>query len=112
MREAIDAILRRYGCRMNVVRNGKTRAVRAFLQPVTEKGRQEAMRTIAELGELPAQRYVYIGPAEPVLGADDAVCFRERIYRVCRAELLCMDDRAMYVWALLRPAEAEGVWKS
>ena len=58
MKTLMESILQGYGSLVTVCDGQSARTFRAVVQPVTEKGRQAAMRTIAELGELPAQRYV------------------------------------------------------
>lgn len=96
---------------MSIVHDGQEQTVYAFVQPVTEKSRQELMQTIRELGTLSMQRYVYIGPPETAVYVDDVVRYAGMEYRVCRTEELRVSDGTVYMWALLRRKEAGTAWK-
>ncbi len=110
MKQMIGRVFARYGSLMSIEHDGQEQTVRAFLQPVTEKSRNELMQTIKELGTLPMQRYVYIGPPEVEVYADDIVRYAGEVYCVCRTEMLRVADGALYMWALLRRKEAGAVW--
>ena len=110
MREMIERILAAYGSEMTITCADGEKAVRAFLQPVTEKSREAMRRSIQMLGELPAGRYVYIGPAEPKLKENAAIVFRGERYSVCRAETLVVAGEALYVWGLLRKEGGDDPW--
>lgn len=110
MREMIERILAAYGSEMTITCADGEKAVRAFLQPVTEKSRETMRRSIQTLGEIPAGRYVYIGPAEPALREDAAVIFRGGRYSACRAETLILAGEALYVWGLLRKEGGDDPW--
>ena len=112
MREMIERILAAYGSGMTIVCADGEKAVRAFLQPVTEKSREDMRRTIRMLGEIPAGRYVYIGPAEPALREDAEILFWGERYRACRAETLVIAGEALYVWALLQKEGGDDPWTS
>lgn len=75
MRELIERILAAYGSGMTIVCADGEKAVRAFLQPVTEKSRETMRKTIGMLGEIPVGRFLYVGPAEPALPENAEVRF-------------------------------------
>lgn len=110
MKTMIDRILAQYGSEMTVTHGKDAQTVRAFLQPVTEKSWSELRKTVQQLGQIPAERYVYIGPAEAAVSDGDAVCLGERTFLVCRSEQLNVHGQALYVWALLRQKEAADAW--
>lgn len=110
MKTMIDRILAQYGSEMAVTHGANTQMVRAFLQPVTERSWSELRKTVQQLGQIPAERYVYIGPAEAAICDGDTVCLGERTFLVCRSEQLSVRGQALYVWALLRQREAADAW--
>lgn len=110
MKTMIDRILAQYGNEMTVTHGKDIQTVRAFLQPVTEKSWSELRKTVQQLGQIPAERYVYIGPAEAAVCDGDTVCLGERTFLVCRSEQLSVRGQALYVWALLRQREAADAW--
>ena len=112
MRRMLEHILAQYGSEMTLHMAEGERRVRAFLQPVTAKGLEAARRTIQELGEIPEERYLYIGPAQTPLQEDDSVEFQAERYRVCRAQTLVVADEALYVWALARKEGGNDPWTS
>lgn len=112
MRELIERILAAYGSGMTIVCADGEKAVRAFLQPVTEKSRETMRKTIGMLGEIPVGRFLYVGPAEPALPEDAEVRFRGERYRACRTETLVVADEALYVWGLLKKEGGDEPWTS
>lgn len=112
MKTRIRRILEGYGSDMKLIRADGAKTVRAFLQPVTAKSWEAMRRTIETLGEVPATRYVYIGPPDETIKEDDEVEFREERYRVCRAETLTLAGQALYSWGLLKKEGGEDPWTS
>lgn len=110
MRRMLERILAQYGSEMTLHGAEGERRVRAFLQPVTAKGLEAARRTIQELGEIPEERYLYIGPAQEALHEDDGIVFQAERYRVCRVQTLVVADEALYVWALVKKEGGDDPW--
>ncbi len=110
MKRRIEHILCGYGSDATIYHADGAQAVRAFIQPVTERGKQAAELAVDALGEIPAGRYLYIGPAQPQAMQDDIIECDGRKYRVCRTEQLCLQAEALYTWALLRRVGGEEAW--
>lgn len=102
MKNVINRILRCCGSRLTVSTADGTQTVRAFLQPVTERGRQAVKHSLCDLGQLPQGSFLYIGPAGVPLSQDDAVAFGGEDYTVMRAERLFWRDEAVYQWAIVQ----------
>ena len=103
MDTAWTAILNRYG-RTVTVCEGETRAeVRAFLQPIGERGREQNVPT--PLGLHPEERLLYLGPKDRQLTADVSVVeWNGRRYDVCSAHPVGGADTHHW-WAVLCPEE-------
>lgn len=113
MRRMIESILAGYGSPVTITRaDGTAAAVRAFVQPVTEKSWQSIQKTMHALGEGPVGRYVYIGPSEAPLGETDTVVCGGRRFLVRRAETLELAGQALYIWGLLVPDGGDDAWNS
>ena len=70
-------ILERYGQAVTVERKGAVEAVRAFLQPLTE--RREAGPEPSPIGGLDGRLWLYLGKA--AVRAGDRVCWNGRRFR-------------------------------
>ncbi len=109
----IDSILAGYGSPVTVTnRDGQQRQVRAFVQPVTEKGWQGIRKAMHALGEGPVGRFTYIGPADAPLCEMDLVQCGGRQFVVRRAETLELAGQALYILGLLTPDGGEDPWNS
>ncbi len=99
-----QAILRRYGERVRVVQeNGQERSVRAFLQPVLEKNREQ--EEPSPLGLRQSDRILYLGPRTVSLTARESrVEWRGKLYDVQSAHPVGPGDGCHW-WAVLRPRE-------
>ncbi|MCI8970181.1 MAG: hypothetical protein HFF99_01840 [Oscillibacter sp.] len=71
-------ILERYGQAVTVERKGAVEAVRAFLQPLTE--RREAGPEPSPIGNVDGRLWLYLG--RTALEAGDLVCWEGRRFRV------------------------------
>lgn len=100
------AILNRYGQELTVENEGGRTSVRAFLQPVLERGQEQSVPT--PLGLRREDRFLYLGPAELELTAGESwVCWNGQDYEVQSAHPVG-GTKPHHWWAVLRPVDREG----
>ena len=97
-----QGILSRYGQNVTLYRGEKRAAVRAFLQPVLEKGTVQELPTPLGLGV--QDRVLYLGPADHPLDSETLVVWGEREYRVQSTHLVG-EGICPYQWAVLYPRD-------
>lgn len=100
-----NAVLRRYGQTVTIY-SGKDcagRTVRAFLQPVTETGKEQ--RVPSPLGHRREDRVLYFGPGDVPLVADVGwVECRGQVYDIQSAQVQG-GEKPHHWWAVLRPRD-------
>lgn len=109
MEELIGRIISKYGTAMEVRKDGRWVAIRAFLQPVTTKAKQNMQKEVSPLGEIPGGQYVFIGPADAVAENDTLRLAGEK-YLVRRLDRVYYGDRAVYSWGLCSRKGEEDTW--
>lgn len=98
------AILAKYGQSVSVFDGEKSVRVRAFLQPVLEKGREQEVPS--PLGLRREDRFLYLGPVDaPLTAGVSRVEGQGQAYEVQSAHLV----GESHWWALLRPRDKEAV---
>ncbi len=95
-------ILRQYGQRVLVRRGEEQVSLRAFLQPVLEKGAPQQEPTPLGLGS--RERFLYLGPPEQPLELDSFVQWQGREYRVQNTHKVG-EGICPYWWAVLYPRD-------
>ena len=96
------AILARYGQNVVLHRDGGKVQLRAFLQPVLDKSREQELPT--PLGLRREDRWLYLGPPETALTAGTTdVRWQGQSYEVQSAHLV----GGSHWWAVLRPRDKE-----
>ena len=104
------AILERYGQSVTVYPRGEGQGVglRAFLQPVLDKGREQEVPS--PLGLRREDRFLYLGPPGTVLTAGvSRVSWEGREFEVQSAQPVGGQRSVHHWWAVLRPGEKEGL---
>ena len=97
MRERFEAVLRRYGQRVTVLPSG--REGWALIQPVLER---RTAHSHTPLGAADQRRWTYIGSGEVPLAVGARLVWAGRQFQVREAaEVLWLDERPLYWWALL-----------
>lgn len=100
MRRMVEKILHYYGREITVRTPTGELLVRAFLQPVTGKGRDMVEIAMSPLGvESPGQR-VYIGPVEPELAVGDELGLDGKVYLLRRIERIDGMNGPAYCWGM------------
>lgn len=112
MKRCMEAILRNYGSRVEIWRNGEMTPVRAFLQPVTSKSWQNMEHMFVSAGEIPRGQYLYIGPAEAPVSDCDYLRLGEKRYLVRRCDTMMLGDRELYLWGLCVEGGYDETWKN
>ena len=108
MRRMVEKILRYYGREIRI--QGRDEPVIAFFQPVTGKGSNMAQINTGPLGMEQVKQYVYIGPVEPVLHAEDVLETDGAQYLVRRAEEIDGMNGPVYQWAMCVAKGEIDVW--
>ena len=100
-----SAILSRYGQTVTVYAGEETRTLRAFLQPVLDKG--EGQQRPSPLGLRREDRFLYLGPADaPLQAGVSRVDWQGQCYEVQSAHPVGAPSPHHW-WAVLRPREEE-----
>jgi len=102
-----SAILRRYGQPVTVYEGEQAGvSLRAFLQPVLERGKEQEVPT--PLGLRREDRYLYLGPRDVTLTAGTSrVEWKGQRFEVQSARPVG-GGQAHHWWAVLRPCDKEG----
>lgn len=109
MEELIGRIISKYGTPMEVQKDGKWATFRAFLQPFTTKAKQNMLKEVSPLGEIPGGQYVFIGPVDAVAEGDTLRLKGEK-YLVRRLDKVYYTDQAVYCWGLCSRKGEEDTW--
>lgn len=108
MRRMVEKILGRYGTPVYI--QGHDTPVRAFLQPVTGHSQSMTRITPSPLGMTRTGQYVYIGPLEPALHAQDVLTVDQAQYLVCRAEKIGGINGPAYQWGMCEKKGGPDRW--
>lgn len=106
----IDSIIAQYGTPVTLVRNGESRAVRAFFQPVQSTSWQSMASTATPLGMASQGQYSYIGPAGELLAEGDILRLGEKSYLLRRSEVVYAAGEPAYQWGLWVERSEVGGW--
>lgn len=98
MRRAWSEILRRYGQSVTLCRDGERRTVKALVQPVLDRSREQEAPTPLGVGR--QDRFLYLGPAEQPMDTDTEVEWGGRRCRVRRTHM-AGTEICPYRWAVL-----------
>lgn len=96
-------LLRRYGQSVTVTGGaGTPTAVRAFVQPILQRGETDLQVRPTPLGTRRGDRYLYLGAAETPIRAGDTVEGLGLTFRVQTAQPIRVGDGISHWWAILR----------
>ena len=96
MRIMVEKLLRQYGMEMRV----GNQAVRGLFQPVTGRMERLALPDPGPLGLQSRQRYLYIGPVEPLVQPDTELTVAGKRYAVRSAHRIEGNNGPAYSWAM------------
>lgn len=99
-------ILARHGQHVTVEHGETAEEVRAFLQPVPEKG-EEDPTAVTGIGTVDGRLWLYLGQA--ALETGDRVAWRDWAFRVCSSRPYYIGETLVYWWASLEPAKEAAV---
>ena len=107
IQRSFSRILTRYGQDMTVYSQAarKSIGVRAFLQPMREKGTEQSVPS--PLGRVRQERFLYLGPPESFPDEADLVTFGSQTLHVQRTHLIYAGAQPIYRWAVLIPNTRE-----
>lgn len=100
MTDLVREILERYGQEVTVLSGGEEAAVRAFVQPVAERGEQ-VPSAVTALGWTDGRLWLYLGRRE--LAAGDLLRWRGMTLRVRSCRPYYIGEELSHFWAALEP---------
>ncbi len=103
----LDNALKKFGNTVYIERGGRTKASKAFVQPLRRRHRLYINDRYIPAGYFDNCYLLYIGPPSQPLNTGMRVRCRETYYTVVTAENFMAHDEDIYVWAILMP-ESEG----
>ncbi len=112
MVNAVGKMIQQYGSPMQLVKDGETFSIRAFLQETKSKSRGSAERAFESLGEVPRDVYVYLGPVTPEAAVGDVLMYQEKTLELRRTELVTVGEKALYCWGLCVEKGGDSTWGS
>ena len=101
---AVSNSIAKFGGDVEVTQGGSTVKTRAIVEPIRYKNKIYIGGEQRSLGSLKRERYLYIGPPDVPLRANASVI--ESVggkYIVKRCETYFVQDRPVYVWAIMVP---------
>lgn len=98
MTDWVRQVLDRYGQEVTVESGMETRAIRAFLQPMTEQG-EEARGDPTPLGWTDGRLWLYLG--QTALEAEDTLAWNGMTFRVRSCRPYCIGQELSHYWAAL-----------
>lgn len=104
-----EHILSRYGRDVTVYNEAvpEGTAVRAFVQPMREKGTEQSVPS--PLGRVEQDRFLYLGPPETALDHTCRVAVQGEVYRVETAQPIYVGGVVSHWWAVLTHRAKEAV---
>lgn len=106
MRRAWKRILYRYGQDVVLNRGGERRRVKALIQPVLDKSREQEEPSPLGVGR--QEQFLYLGAVEQPMDTDTVVEWQGGRYRVKRTHVAGVEV-CPYRWALLCPRDEVGL---
>ncbi len=105
--ESIQEFIRRYGCQVNLYRDGNTvsESYRAFVQPLRYKNKMYLEGTRTPIGYADQSHYLYVGPGSvdvTALPQEAVLTMGEGRFYFSHCEAVRLADETLYMWAILR----------
>ncbi len=98
----VGETIKRYGCKINVLSGEDSVSSRAFIEPLRYKNKVYVGGEYHYLGKRRSEKYLYIGPPDLKLEENTSVIeMQSKKYIVKRCEIYYVNDRPVYVWAIL-----------
>ena len=110
MKQIVEQMMGKYGRTVTVEHGGVKTGVKAFLQPVNAKVERLAMVQMGPLGRESRAQFVYMGPAEPALAADDRLEADGVGYQVRSTQLVYGGEGPVYCWAMCVKLGGDMAW--
>lgn len=106
----VDKLLRKLGVPMTVTARGQESDVRGIFQQVDSRSWQNLNREFSPVGEVNMGRFLYFGPAEPVICVGDRVQWEGRSFVFRRAERVMLGRKPLYCWGFCLEEGGEDTW--
>lgn len=106
--ETVNSLMNRYGQVVEIVRAEEVISARAFLQPITNKQKQEMQHLPTPLGVRREDRFLYLGqPQVEVTAGESQVSWNGQKFDVQSAHPIYVGRGLSHWWAVLVPADKE-----
>lgn len=112
MEAVIQALVRRFGTDMTLLRAGVSRSVRGFFQAVNAKSWQGMESQASLLGEITRGQYLFLGPADAAVAEGDVLEVGAKRYLFRRAEQYLFAGQVLYCWGLCVEKGVNDTWGS
>lgn len=105
--DALFRLARDYGeaCTVYFEEGAEGSSAAAFIEPLMDRRSTRIWRDMTELGEIPAMRYLYVGPPDIPLKAGSHIVSGSKSYDVIWAESFKMKSSVTHWEAVLRLRE-------
>ncbi|MBR5452064.1 MAG: hypothetical protein IKV36_03605 [Clostridia bacterium] len=102
--KTLALLIHKYGKDVTVQIDAEKTNCRAIINPLRYKNKMYLDADMSDFGAIDRTRFLYIGPPEPNFTQKwDAttVVSQGQKYAVTRADMICVGDTPLYIWAVL-----------
>ena len=110
MRASIDKILRRYGEKVTVDKEGAPLVFRGIFQHTGSKDWHNMEKAYSLLGQIPRGQYMVLAPVGVELAVGDRLKIAQRRFSIRRVETVYWRGKALYKWCLCVELGGEDKW--
>ena len=108
MKAVISRLLLHCGSDLTLFIGQERTSFRAVFQPVTSLSLRNMRRQMGDLGQLPAEQFIYIGSRD-ISSAEYLLCGKE-MFLPRRCEPVSLGSGILYYWGLAVKAGKEDTW--
>lgn len=110
MRRMLEKILSGYGRKIVLYRGEESWEIQGFFQSVTGKAERLAQVQPGPLGIESRKQFIYIGPVEPEVTADDVLNVDGKDYLVRSVQIIEGGSGPVYTWAMCVERGGADAW--
>lgn len=102
--KTLTLLIHKYGKDVMVQIGDVKTNCRAIINPLRYKNKMYLDADMSDFGAIDRTRFLYIGPPEPDFTKNwegTTILSQGQKYSVTRADMLCLGDMPLYIWAVL-----------
>lgn len=102
--KTLTLLIKRYGKDVTVKTGDVNTTCRAIINPLRYKNKMYLDADMSDFGAIDRTRFLYIGPPEPDFTQNwekTTIFSQGQRYSITRADMICMGDIPLYIWAVL-----------